>query len=80
MATLTFSDIAALRNFLDNPDNSIPSVRVMAAAVAMHGLLASGAAEKHGAEKVAKVAYDVAEAFLVETVARTLPSVEVVPT
>lgn len=49
------------------------ALRFTAAAVAMHGLLASGAAEKHTADKVAKVAYDLGEAFLYETVQRLLP-------
>jgi hypothetical protein len=69
--SLTSEQAATIRACLDTAEQH--SMRFTAAAVAMHGLLASGAANAHAAAKVAKVAYDMADAFLEETVSRMLP-------
>ncbi len=70
--TVTHSDIARLRMLLDQ-EASTHSMLFLTAATAFGTLLASGAAEKHGASKCAAVAYDCADAFLQETVTRLLP-------
>lgn len=69
---LTSSDIAALREAIEHGADQ-HSLRFVAASIAMHGLLASGVAERVAADKVAAVAYDCAEAFLTETMRRLLP-------
>lgn len=68
---ITPSQIATLVAQLEEGNQH--SMRFLSAAFAMHGLLASGAALQFDAAKCAKVAYDIGEAFLVETVDRLLP-------
>lgn len=50
------------------------SPRMLAASLAMHGLCASGVAERHDAGKVAKIAWKLGDAFLEETVSQLLPN------
>lgn len=75
--SISHTDIARILSTLDREASGGPhSIRFTAAAIAMHGLLSSGVAERQTAAMVAKVAYGCAEAFLEETVRRLLPGAE----
>lgn len=66
------SDLARILDIVEQ-EGTGHALRFTAAAVAMHALVASGAANVHAADKVASVAYDLGEAFLFETAKRLIP-------
>jgi hypothetical protein len=71
---ISFAEQAALRSLLDQGDEH--SMRLTAAGVAWHALIAgrAGAATQANKEIIAKAAWDLGDAFLEETVARLLPA------
>lgn len=75
MTAISSREAAALRAILARADTAgtHASMRMLAASAAHVTLLLSGAAREHKAEVVAKVAWDMGDAMLSETVTRLLP-------